>query len=136
MAMYRAFSAYANTTQSITTSGLTNFIKDYGKVCNGISLENGNTVRITGPGVYYVAGGVIFTPTATGVVTLQLLNNGNVINGASVSVEGTASESVILPFSKLIKVAPSCVAVDNTANLTVQITSSGTIDGANISVIQ
>ena len=135
--MYKAFSAYASSGQVVTANNLINFIKDYDKPCNGISLENGNTIEIVCPGVYFVSCMVTLTATAAGTFTIQLLNNGTAIPGALASTTVAEGSVYTLPISKLIRVNNSCPVVNSQANLTVQVTSgSGTITNANISVIQ
>lgn len=69
---------------------------------------------------------------------MQLQKNGNDINGAKSSSNSAAvTDFNGMSFSTVVKVLPSCQAVDNTTTLTVLNTGVGAIySNANITVIK
>ena len=76
-------------------------------------------------------------PAAAEPITLQLLNNGEVVPGAEATITGVAADSAHVAFTTLIRVLKSCPCViDNRASLQVQLTEAGTISNANIVAVK
>ena len=100
--------------------------------CNGLSHAAGTgIVNIKAPGVYEVNATVTVTATAAGAIGIQLYNGADAVPGAA------AAGVVTLPISKLIRVRPSCAAVGNAANLSLQLTGgAGTVISVNVAIHQ
>ncbi len=90
-------------------------------------------------GLYLVSVNADVVPAA-GNVGLQLLSTtestSSVINGAESIVTGVADTAVNISFTTLVRVRPSCCAVNNTTSLQVQATAAATINRAAISVVK
>jgi hypothetical protein len=132
-----ALEAVTTTDQVVVSDGLLNF--DTNTVLSGCSITHiagSNTVRIGKRGLYMVAVNVDLTPTAAGDIAIQLLNNGVAVPGALATVTGAAGDTYSLAFTALVRVLPSCCAIDNTSNLQVQVTAAGTVTNANIVVVK
>lgn len=90
-------------------------------------------------GLYLVSVNADVVPAA-GNVGLQLLSTtestSSVINGAESIVTGVADTAVNISFTTLIRVRPSCCAVNNITSLQVQATAAATINRAAISVVK
>lgn len=92
-------------------------------------------------GLYLVSVNADVVPAAAaGNVGLQLLSTTEstsaVINGAESIVTGVADTAVNISFTTLVRVRPSCCAVNNTTSLQVQATAAATINRAAISVVK
>ena len=112
-------SSYNNTAQEVAVNGLLTFTTD--RILTGCTAtRNGQTFQLNKPGYYYVtfnADGA--ATTAVGDIVVVLQNNGVTVPGAIATFTTTvADDATNLAFSTIIKVPPSCCAVDNTANLT------------------
>jgi hypothetical protein len=112
-------SSYNNTTQEVAINGLLTFTTD--RILTGCTAtRNGQTFQLNKPGYYYVtfnADGA--ATTAVGDIVVVLQNNGIAVPGAVATFTTTvADDATNLAFSTIIRVPPSCCAVDNTANLT------------------
>ena len=89
--------------------------------CTVSHTAGSTTFSLNKPGLYFVsfnAVGTISGATA-GAITVQLQNNGTAVPGA-LSSDTSASTTDVrnLSFTKVIRVNPSCCAVNNQANLT------------------
>ena len=112
-------SSYNNTSQEVAINGLLTFTTD--RILTGCTAtRNGQTFQLNKPGYYYVtfnADGA--ATTAVGDIVVILQNNGIAVPGAIATFTTTvADDATNLAFSTIIRVPPSCCAVDNTANLT------------------
>lgn len=113
-------SSYNTTTQAVATGDLLTFTTD--RILTGCTAtRNGQTFQLNKPGYYYVTFNAIAAATTTvGELTVELQNNGVVVPGAvSTYTTTTAGDNASYAFSTIIRVPPSCCAVDNTARLTV-----------------
>lgn len=112
--------AYTITAQTIPTDGA--YVFDTNRISTGCTVEHtaGTGVfTLKKPGYYYVTFNTTFTTDATGTATVQLQNGGIDVPGASGSeTVTTAGNTKSISFATIIKVLPSCCAIDNTANLT------------------
>lgn len=65
------------------------------------------------------------------------MNSADAVPGAAASQTAAAAGVVTLPISKLIRVRPSCAAVGNAANLSLQLTGgAGTVTSVNVAIHQ
>lgn len=131
---------YTNTSQTVTTGANIRF--DNINVLDGCSIDfNAGTTSITleKAGVYLVTIDATVSDAGTpGSVGLQINRNGAGVNGATSRVVTTASTDVYpLGVSTLVKVLPSCCAVDNTTVLTISnIGLSAIYANANLTVVK
>ena len=112
-------SSYNTTTQAVATGDLLTFTTD--RILTGCTAtRNGQTFQLNKPGYYYVTFNAIAAATTTvGELTVELQNNGVVVPGAvSTYTTTTAGDNASYAFSTIVRVLPSCCAVDNTARLT------------------
>ena len=129
-------SSYNNTSQEVAINGLLTFTTD--RILTGCTAtRNGQTFQLNKPGYYYVtfnADGA--ATTAVGDIVVVLQNNGAAIPGAIATFTTTvADDATNLAFSTIIRVPPSCCAVDNTANLTLVNTGvAATYTNVNINI--
>ena len=129
-------SSYNNTTQEVAINGLLTFTTD--RILTGCTAtRNGQTFQLNKPGYYYVtfnADGAATTEVGDIIVVLQ--NNGIAVPGAIATFTTTvADDATNLAFSTIIRVPPSCCAVDNTANLTLVNTGvAATFTNVNINI--
>ena len=129
-------SSYNNTSQEVAINGLLTFTTD--RILTGCTAtRNGQTFQLNKPGYYYVtfnADGA--ATTAVGDIVVVLQNNGVAVPGAIATFTTTvADDATNLAFSTIIRVPPSCCAVDNTANLTLVNTGvAATFTNANINI--
>ena len=129
-------SSYNNTTQDVAINGLLTFTTD--RILTGCTAtRNGQTFQLNKPGYYYVtfnADGA--ATTAVGDIVVVLQNNGVAVPGAIATFTTTvADDATNLAFSTIIRVPPSCCAVDNTANLTLVNTGvAATFTNVNINI--
>ena len=129
-------SSYNNTAQDVAINGLLTFTTD--RILTGCTAtRNGQTFQLNKPGYYYVtfnADGA--ATTAVGDIVVVLQNNGIAVPGAIATFTTTvADDATNLAFSTIIRVPPSCCAVDNTANLTLVNTGvAATFTNVNINI--
>lgn len=129
-------SSYNNVSQDVAINGLLTFTTD--RILTGCTAtRNGQTFQLNKPGYYYVtfnADGA--ATTAVGDIVVVLQNNGVAVPGAIATFTTTvADDATNLAFSTIIRVPPSCCAVDNTANLTLVNTGvATTFTNVNINI--
>ena len=129
-------SSYNNTSQEVAINGLLTFTTD--RILTGCTAtRNGQTFQLNKPGYYYVtfnADGA--ATTAVGDIVVVLQNNGVAVPGAIATFTTTvADDATNFAFSTIIRVPPSCCAVDNTANLTLVNTGvAATFTNVNINI--
>lgn len=132
--------AYSTTNQTLTTDQVIDFTNT--NILDGCSISyisGSSSIKLNKAGVYLVTVDAIAAESGTaGTVTMQLQKNGNDINGAKSSSNSAAiTDFNGMSFSTVVKVLPSCQAVDNTTTLTVLNTGVGAIySNANITVIK
>lgn len=131
-------SAYSNT----QTIGADNAIP-----FNEINLLNGcsinfsagtSTINLVKPGIYLITvDATVSDVDVAGVVTIQINRNGVQIPGAIVSDTAAIDTNYSMSITTLVKVLPSCCAIDNQTNITV--VNSGieaTYSNTNISIVK
>ena len=129
--------SYTTTSQTVAVDGKINF--DTTRVLTGCTVKHADgtpTFTLTKPGYYYVTFNGIVANTAAGNVTVQLLNGTEEVPGAvsSTTVTAVTDENTVM-FATIIRVLPSCCAIDNTTKLSVAITGiDTTFSVANINI--
>ena len=129
-------SSYNNTTQTVAVNGLLTFTTD--RILTGCTAtRDGSTFQLNKPGYYYVTFNASGAATSVvGDIVVALVNNGVAVPGATATVSPTVINSTRnFAFSTIIKVPPSCCAINNTANLTIVNTGvAATFTNANINI--
>lgn len=113
-------SSYNSTTQNVAIDAAYEF--DTNRIVTGCTVGHvpgTTTFTLTKPGYYYVTFNTTFTTEATGEATVELQNGGVAVPGAvGTETITTAGDTKSIAFTTIVKVLPSCSAIDNTANLT------------------
>ena len=104
--------------------------------CEIIHPAGSNTIELRGAGVYLVTVNADIAPTEAGLITMQLLRSGFVVNGAEATVTGVAAETENLSFTTLIRVFRPCPAMENEASLQVQLTAPATVTNASATIVK
>ena len=113
-------SSYNSTTQTVDVGAA--YVFDTNRIVTGCTVGHvpGTTsFTLTKPGYYYVTFNTTFPTEAAGDVTIELRNGGVAVPGANATETiTTVGNTKSMAFTTIIKVLPSCCAVDNTATLT------------------
>ena len=113
-------STYNSTTQTVEVGGA--YVFDTNRIVTGCTVGHvpgTSTFTLTKPGYYYVTFNTTFTTATTGIATVELRNGGTAIPGANGSeTVTTAGDTKSIAFTTIVKVLPSCPAIDNTVTLT------------------
>lgn len=113
-------SAYNSATQTVAIDGA--YVFDTNRVATGCTVSHTpgtSTFTLNKPGYYYITFNTTFTTETTGDATVELQNGGTAVPGATGTETITTAGNVkSISFATIIKVLPSCCAVDNTATLT------------------
>lgn len=111
--------SYSTTSRTIETDSAITF--DVNRIITGCTvthIEGTPSFKLNKSGYYFVNFNCDISGAA-GDVVVQLLSNGNAVPGAEgTSTLAAATDSVNLSFSSIIKVLPSCFAIDNLQTLT------------------
>lgn len=94
----------------------------------GLDL-NGNGINVSGSGFYAVDASISYTPTAAGLLTVQLLADGVAVPGALATVTGVAGDTVNLSIVGMIR--RGC---DGAGTLTLTVDQAGTLENAALIV--
>jgi hypothetical protein len=129
--------SYSLISQTVAVDGTLNF--DTTRVLTGCTVKHADgtpTFTLTKPGYYFVTFDGTITDTAAGIVTVQLLNGGVAVPGAEASITNAAvTDERSFSFTTIVRVLPSCCAIDNTTTLTVANTGiAATYSVANINI--
>jgi hypothetical protein len=130
-------SSYSLVDQLIPVDGLLDFATN--RILTGCTVKHVDgtpSFTLTKPGYYYVTFNGTVTDTAAGIVTVQLLNGGVAVPGAEASITTAATtDERSFSFATIIRVLPSCCAIDNTTTLTIANTGiEATYSVANINI--
>ena len=129
-------SSYNNTTQTVAVNGLLTFTTD--RILTGCTAtRDGSTFQLNKPGYYYVTFNAVAAATeAVGELVIELQNNGVAVPGAeAASTTVTSGNNDSYAFATIIRVPPSCCAVDNAAKLTLVNTGvAATFENVNINI--
>ena len=113
-------SSYNSSTQTVDVGAA--YVFDTNRIVTGCTVGHtagGTTFTLTKPGYYYVTFNTTFTTEATGEASVELRNGGTAIPGANgTETIATAGDTASIAFAAIVKVLPSCYAIDNTATLT------------------
>lgn len=113
-------SAYNAATQTVEVDSA--YVFDTNRIVTGCTVGHTpgtTTFTLTKPGYYYITFNTTFTTTTTGEATVELQNGGTAVPGANGSeTVTTAGDTKSISFTSIVKVLPSCPAIDNTATLT------------------
>ena len=113
-------STYNSTTQTVEVDGA--YVFDTNRIATGCTVGHvpgTTTFTLTKPGYYYVTFNTTFTTATTGIATVELKNGGATVPGAiGAETVTTAGDTKSIAFATIIKVLPSCPAIDNTVTLT------------------
>ena len=113
-------SSYNSTTQTVEVGSP--YVFDTNRIVTGCTVGHvagASTFTLTKPGYYYVTFNTTFTTEETGNATVELRNGGTLVPGATgTETVTTAGNTKSIAFATIIKVLPSCLAVNNTATLT------------------
>ena len=112
-------SSYNITSQNVAANGLITFTTD--RILTGCTAtRDGSTFQLNKPGYYYVTFNAVAAATsAVGELVIELQNGGVAVSGArAASTTTVAGENDNYSFTTIIRVLPSCYAVNNVANLT------------------
>ena len=113
-------STYNSTTQTVEVDGA--YVFDTNRIATGCTVGHvpgTTTFTLTKPGYYYVTFNTTFTTADTGIATVELKNGGITVPGAiGAETVTTAGDTKSIAFATIIKVLPSCPAIDNTTTLT------------------
>ncbi len=129
-------SSYSLVSQAVAVDGTLNF--DTTRVLTGCTVKHADgtpTFTLTRPGYYFVTFDGVVTADAAGTVTVELLNGADPVSGAIASTTLAADGIATLNFSTIVRVLPSCPAIDNTTKLSVLNSGIGaTFTSANINI--
>lgn len=132
-----SLSTYSVADQTVAAGDYVDY--DINRVHTGCSIRHcpgSAVITLTGAGLYSGAFNANFTAVASGPVTFQLYRNGIAVEGAEATHQATLNVPIAVAFPILELVRPSCVAIDNTAQLLVQVSAAGVINTANIDIIK
>ena len=122
--------------QTLAANGYLSFTANNLKTGVAISHVPGTTGVGLIKGLYLVTVGADVTPAANGDISLQLTNNGVPITGAKATFTGNTTAKNNVNISTVVRVLPSCAAINNNANLQVQISVAGTVSNAILNVVK
>ena len=130
-------SSYNSTTQTVDSGAA--YVFDTNRIVTGCTVGHvagTSAFTLNKPGYYYVTFNTTFTTEAAGEATIQLQNGGTPVPGATgTETVTTAGSTKSISFATIIKVLPSCCAVDNTATLAFVATGialSATVSNVNV----
>ena len=113
-------SSYISTNQTVEAG--TAYTFDINRIitgCTVVHTAGTSTFTLSKPGYYFVTFNTTFTTETTGDATIELRNGGIAVPGANATeTVTTAGDTRSIAFATIIRVLPSCCAIDNAANLT------------------
>lgn len=128
--------SYTITNQIVATDDTLNF--NVTKVLTGCTVkhvEGSPSFTLTKPGYYYVTFNADVLGTAAGDVTAELINGSVAVPGATATTTIAVGDTASIAFATIVRVLPSCAAIDNTTTLTVLNSGVGaTYTNANINI--
>lgn len=113
-------SSYNSTTQTVEVGSA--YVFDTNRVVTGCTVGHvpgTSTFTLNKPGYYYVTFNTVLTTEAAGEATVELRNGGIAVPGAvGTETVTTIGDTKSISFSIIVRVLPSCPAIDNAATLT------------------
>lgn len=132
-----ALSAATTASQMVAADGYLAF--DTNNLLTGCGIQHtagSNSVVLARPGLYEIFTHANISATAAGTVSLMLVNNGTEIAGAKAIVTAAEGSTYPMTMGTVIRVRPSCPAVQNSATIQVQTDAAITASSANITVVK
>ena len=128
--------SYTITSQPVAADDTLNF--DVSRILTGCTVKHVDgspSFTLTKPGYYYVTFNADVLGTAAGDVTAELINGAVAVPGATATTTIAIGETANVAFATIIRVLPSCAAIDNTTTLTILNTGVAvTYTNANINI--
>ena len=128
--------SYTITSQPVAADDTLNF--DVSRILTGCTVKHVDgspSFTLTKPGYYYVTFNADVLGTAAGDVTEELINGAVAVPGATATTTIAIGETANVAFATIIRVLPSCAAIDNTTTLTILNTGVAvTYTNANINI--
>lgn len=128
--------SYTTTNQSVTVDDTLNF--NVTRILTGCTVKHVDgsaSFTLTKPGYYYVTFNADVLGTAAGNVTAELINGSVAVPGATATTTIAIGETESIAFATIVRVLPSCAAIDNTTTLTILNTGvEVTYTNANINI--
>jgi hypothetical protein len=113
-------STFNSTAQTVDIGGA--YVFDTNRIVTGCTVGHvpGTSALILNkPGYYYITFNTTFTTATTGEAIVELQNGGIAVPGANgAETVTTAGDTKSISFTTIVKVLPSCPAIDNTTTLT------------------
>jgi hypothetical protein len=113
-------STFNSTAQTVDVGGA--YVFDTNRIVTGCTVGHvpgTSALVLNKPGYYYITFNTTFTTTATGEAIVELQNGGIAVPGANgAETVTTAGDTKSISFTTIVKVLPSCPAIDNTTTLT------------------
>jgi hypothetical protein len=113
-------STFNSTAQTVDVGGA--YVFDTNRIVTGCTVGHvpgTSALVLNKPGYYYITFNTTFTTATTGDATVELQNGGIAIPGANATeTVTTAGDTKSISFTTIVKVLPSCPAIDNTTTLT------------------
>jgi hypothetical protein len=113
-------STFNSTAQTVDVGGA--YVFDTNRIVTGCTVGHvpGTSALILNkPGYYYITFNTTFTTATTGEAIVELQNGGIAVPGANgAETVTTAGDTKSISFTTIVKVLPSCPAIDNTTTLT------------------
>jgi hypothetical protein len=113
-------STFNSTTQTVDVGGA--YVFDTNRIVTGCTVGHvpgTSALVLNKPGYYYITFNTTFTTATTGDATVELQNGGIAVPGANATeTVTTAGDTKSISFTTIVKVLPSCPAIDNTTTLT------------------
>ena len=118
-------STFNSTTQTVEVGSA--YVFDTNRIVTGCTVGHvpgTSALVLNKPGYYYITFNTTFTTAITGDATVELQNGGVAVPGANATeTVTTAGDTKSISFTTIVKVLPSCPAIDNTTTLTFVATS-------------
>ena len=128
--------SYTITNQSVAVNDTLNF--NVTRILTGCTVKHVDgsaSFTLTKPGYYYVTFNADVLGTAAGNVTAELINGSVAVPGATATTTIAIGETESIAFATIVRVLPSCAAIDNTTTLTILNTGvEVTYTNANINI--
>lgn len=128
--------SYTITSQPIAVDDTLNF--NVSRILTGCTVnhvDGSPSFTLTKPGYYYIAFNADVLGTAAGDVTAELINGSVAVPGATATTTIAVGETANIAFATIVRVLPSCAAIDNTTILTVLNSGvAATYTNANINI--
>ena len=128
--------SYTITSQPVAVDDTLNF--NVSRILTGCTVnhvDGSPSFTLNKPGYYYVTFNADVLGTAAGDVTAELINGSVAVPGATATTTIAVGDTANIAFATIVRVLPSCAAIDNTTTLTVLNSGvAATYTNANINI--